>query len=133
MMTPKEALIKDGTIPVKQGRGRMSREAVERVKWLVAEKGWVIKDYPAPKSSQAATSTRTPAAPVEVKRVMTNGAREVKEFTIFYPEASFKAIGVDKKVWGMREVCNTCGVSLVQNQCASPTILGNIPVSIVAK
>jgi hypothetical protein len=136
MMTPKEALIKDGTVPVKEGRGRMSREAVERVKWLVAEKGWVIKDYPAPKkhaAEQRHDEARKPAAPVEVKRVAGNGADVVKEFTIFWPEESFKAVGLDKKEHGMREVCNTCRVSLVQNQCANPTILGGIRVNIVPR
>jgi hypothetical protein len=76
---------------------------------------------------------RKPAAPVEVKRVAGNGADVVKEFTIFWPEESFKAVGLDKKEHGMREVCNTCRVSLVQNQCANPTILGGIRVNIVPR
>jgi len=59
--------------------------------------------------------------------------KEVKDFTIFWPDDSFKAVGTDKKVWGMREVCNTCRVSLVQNQCENPTILGGIAVKIVPR
>ena len=133
MMSPKEALIKDGTIPVKEGRGRLSREAIERCKWLVANKGWDIKGYevakPVPSTS---TAPVTPAEPV-VKKVKPDNVKEVKEFTIFWPEDSFKAVGLDKKVWGMREVCNTCRVSLVQNQCEHPTILGGIPVKIVPR
>lgn len=132
-MTPKEALIKDGTIPVKEGRGRLSREAVDRCK-VLAGQGWSIKGYEvvAAKVSSTSTAPVTPAEPV-VKKVAVNNVKEVKDFTIFYPEESFKAVGTDKKVWGMREVCNTCGVSLVQNQCENPTILANIPVKIVPR
>ena len=126
-MTPKEALIKDGTIAIKAGRGRLSREAIERCKWLVANKGWNIKGYEiTPNKSDSPTT----AEPV-VNKVKASNVQEVKDFTIFWPEASYKAVGTDKKIWSMREVCNTCRVSLVQCQCSAPTILGGIPVRIV--
>lgn len=135
-MTPKDALIKDGTIPVKAGRGRLSREAIDRCKWLVANKGWSIKGYEVAAAAKSPVSTSTaPVAVAEpvVNKVAVSNVKEVAEFTILWPEASYKAVGKDKKVWGMREVCNTCRVSLVQNQCANPTILGDIPVTIVPK
>lgn len=132
MMTPKEALVKDGTIAVKDGRGRMSKEAVERIKWLVINKGWDIKNYPKPESKPAQAS-RAVSEPVEVKRVADSSAKDIRDFHIFYPEESFQAVGLDKKVWSMREVCNICRVSLVQNSCPSPKILGDIPVKIVPK
>lgn len=132
MMTPKEALIKDGTVPVKEGRGRLSREAIERCK-VLAGQGWKIKGYEVvPASKSVSAPTAEPVAPV-VNKVAVNNVKEVKEYNIFWPEASYKAIGNDKKEWGMREVCNTCRVSLVQNICDHPTILGNIPVKIVPR
>ena len=131
MMTPKEALIKDGTIPVKEGRGRLSRAAVDRCKWLVANKGYVIKGYEVSTSTPAPNSV-TPSEPV-VNKVKVANVKEVRDFTIFWPEDAYKAVGKDKKIWGMREACNTCRVSLVQCGCGNPTILNNIPVSITRK
>lgn len=131
LYTPKEALDADPnwTAPVKLGRGRMPKGGDEHVRGLVAA-GYRIKGYNA-KAAEPSTSTAAPAEPVVTKAKA--NVNEVKDFTIFWPEASFKAVGVDKKEWGMREVCNTCRVSLVQNQCEHPTILGNIPVKIVPR
>ena len=128
-MTPKQALIKDGTIPVKEGRGRLSREGIERCEWLVKNKGWDIKGY----SLSSTPATETTAAEKVVKRVNPANEKVVQDYTILYDERDFKAVGTDKKVWSMREVCNTCRVSLVQNICEHPTILGGIPVTIVPK
>lgn len=140
MMTPKEALVKDNMtrpeserIPVKEGRGRMSREAVDRIKFLVSQ-GWDIKGYEAVRSivtaGAPAVTKQTSAAPVEVKRVAAANVKEVKEFTIFFPEDQYKAVSKSGKEYGMREVCNKCRVSLVQNSCMFPTILGDIAVEI---
>lgn len=140
MMTPKEALIKDNAtrpeserIPVKEGRGRMSRTAVERIHWLISTKGWAIKGYEAVKPSKPVASNPTaPSEPVKVKRVPVTGVKEVQDFVIFFPEESFKAQGKDR-VWSMRECCNNCRVSLVQCHCEDPVILGGIKVSILPK
>ncbi len=138
MMTPKEALLKDGTIPVKEGRGRLSREAIERCKELVSQ-GWAIKGYEVA-AVKPSSSTAAPVAPVVNKVKAANGVKEVLDFTILWPEANYKAVNAltgkvlgDGKFGGMREVCNTCRVSLVQNQCEHPTILGGIPVKIVPR
>lgn len=122
MMTPKEALLKDGTIPVKGGRGRLSREAIERCKYLVAN-GWKIKGY------DSAPSKST-AEPVEVKRVPATNVKVVSDFVIFYERDSYRAVTPSGKVYGMAEVCNNCRVSLVQCHCGNPTILGDISVRI---
>lgn len=130
--TPKEALDADPnwTIPVKLGRGRMPKGGDEHCRALVAA-GYRIKGYGAVSSTPTA-GTVTPAAPV-VEKVAPSNVKEVKDFTIFYPEESFKAKSASGKEYGMREVCNTCRVSLVQNQCHFPTILGGIAVSIVPR
>lgn len=126
MMTPKEALAKDGRVPVSMGRGRLSREAIARCKELVAE-GWVIKGY------ALDNSPKSVAEPVAVKKVPASNEKVVQEFTILYDESAYKAVTADGKEYGMREVCNTCRVSLVQNMCPAPTILGDISVSIVPR
>lgn len=126
MMTPKQALIKDGKVPVKEGRGRLSRDADSRCRELAAM-GWNIKGY----------SVSTPAtveAPAEVKKVKVANEKVVQDFTILYDEKVYKAVRLsDNKEVGMREVCNICRVSLVQNHCEAPTILGNIRVAIMPR
>lgn len=124
-MTPKEALIKDGTIPVKEGRGRLSREANDRCSWLVENKGWSIKGY---NLKQATTS----AAPV-VKKTVVNNTKVIEDYVIFYEEENWTATDSSGKIWGMREVCNNCMVSLVQCHCGKPTILGDIKLTLKPK
>lgn len=122
MMTPKEALAKDG-FPVSMGRGRLSREAIARCKELVAQ-GWVIKGYE--------TTTKSATEPVAVKKVAVKSSEKVvQEYVILYDERMYKAVASDGKEYGMREVCNNCMVSLVQNHCSNPTILGGIAVTIL--
>lgn len=130
MMTPKQALIKDGTVPVKEGRGRLSREATDRCKWLVANKGWDIQGY----AIQAATKSNsiTPSAPV-VEKTVVNNEKVIADFHLTFPENDWTAVDKSGKVWGMRECCNNCRVSLVQCHCDSPTILGDIAVSIKSR
>lgn len=132
--TPKEALDADPnwTIPVKLGRGRMPAGGDAHCRTLAAA-GYRIRGYDVTPAKVVSTSTVAPSEPV-VRKVAAAGIKEIREFTILWPEDSFKAVGVkDKKEWGMREVCNLCRVSLVQNQCENPTILGNIPVKIVPR
>lgn len=123
MMTPKEALAKDG-FPVKQGRGRLSREADARCRELAAQ-GWAIKGYAVDKATP-----KSATAPVVVKKAPASTEKIVQDFTILYDENHYKAIGSNGKEYGMREVCNKCRVSLVQNHCETPTILGDIAVTI---
>ena len=128
MMTPKEALLKDGTITVKGGRGRMSREAVARIQYLVGQ-GWSIKGYETVKPKVGAVSPST-AAPVEVKRVPVSGAQDVREFTILWDESAYKAIDADKNEHSMRWVCDQCRVSLVQCGCGRPSIHQGLKLTI---
>lgn len=129
MMTPKEALAKDGTIEVKLGRGRLPAGGKERCQYLVDNEGYSIKGFV--KSGNSSVSTTAPVAP---KRIPANGNLDnYAEVVYTYQESAYKAVDPDGKVYGMREVCNTCRVSLVQNHCDNPTILGNIPVTIVSR
>lgn len=127
MLTPKEALAKDGTIPVSMGRGRLSREGIERCKWLVANKGWDIKGYSLETSPQKSTEKAV------VKKVPQTNEKVIQDYVILYDLKLYKAVAENGKIYTLRECCNNCRVSLVQCHCGSPTILGDIPVSILPK
>lgn len=130
MMTPKQALIKDGTIPVKEGRGRLSREAVERCKYLVAHKGYQIVGYTVEKAS----ASSTPDEPKVIKKTVQPGNLEnYAEIVYTFDEKLYKAMTADKRPIGMREVCNNCRVSLVQCHCGRPVIHGDTKVTIVPR
>jgi len=124
---PKDALKKAG-FPVKEGRGRLPKDAIEKCKQLVAE-GWVIDGYAVEKPTKSTKST----APVVNKAPVQQTGKVIDEFVIFWPLEEWTAKGKDGRIWSMKEVCNTCRVSLVQNHCDSPTILGGIPVDIVRR
>lgn len=128
MLTPKEALEKDGKIVVKSGRGRMSREAVMRCKELAAL-GWNIKGYTVVKAKPV--KEKTPKAVASVPRTPGN-QKVIADYVIFYEESEFKAMN-GKTEYSMRECCNACMVSLVQCHCGSPTIRGDIAISIVPR
>lgn len=125
MMTKKEALAKDG-FPVVMGKGRLSREANARIEELVAL-GWDIQGY-------VRTSPKSVTSPVAVKKVpVSSSEKVVQEYVILYDERMYKAVADNGKEYGMREVCNNCMVSLVQNHCPNPTILGDIAVTILPR
>jgi hypothetical protein len=129
-MTPKEALAKDGTVPVSMGKGRLSKAGIARCEQLAAE-GWDIKGYVV--SSSPATSTAP--ATREVKRVKTSSQEVVELAPLRYDEREWKAVSA-KPIFGkteftLREVCTTCGVSLVGHVCDDPMILGGQRVTLV--
>lgn len=127
-MTPKEALLKDGQVPVTAGRGRMSAAAVARVKELVAE-GWDIKGY---------SKVSTADAPTKVVKAAKVGHKEIADLPpLRYDEKEWKAVSdipseIGQTVFGMREVCEFCGTSLNYHTCDTPRTHG-VPVRIVQK
>ncbi len=136
MMTPKQALRKFNqtadpadVIEFSEGRGRLSRKAVDKCMEL-SGKGWHIAGYVVQAAAPAVKGSPTSTVAPVVKKVPVAAVTPVQDFVILHPENMFQAIGPKKKVYGMREACNNCGVSLVQCNCASPTILGHIRVSI---
>lgn len=123
---PKEALSLDGQVAVTLGRGRMSLAADTRCRELAAQ-GYRIKGY------EAVASVGPVKAEPKVVKAAPGNEKVIEEFTILYPREVYKAITPEGKEYGMAEVCNTCHVSLVQNMCEHPTILGEIPVKIVPR
>lgn len=126
-MTPKQALIKDGKVKVSEGRGRLSREAKARVLELVAD-GWQIDGYTVEKPTKVNKDSNATPAPV-VKAHAPN-VKTVADYVEFYPEGEYTAEDQHGKTVSMREVCRNCGVSLVQDSCGSPVVVGDRHVKI---
>jgi hypothetical protein len=129
-MKAKEALLAAGRIK-EIGRGRIS---LDNHAWLKAEydKGVRFSDWP--KGEVVETATPDGAAEVRVVRdPAQSNEKVISEFTILYEKDLYVAIGPNKEEYGMAEVCNNCRVSLVQNHCEDPIILGHIPVTITPR
>lgn len=121
MGSKREWLVSQGL--AKPGRGKFSNAAKEALAKAEAE-GIVFSD--------AAPTTTAPKSDAQVAPVV-KSAGDTPYLTpdeYRFPEAEYKAVGADGKTYGMREVCNTCRVSLVNHFCDSPTIYGNIAVHI---
>jgi hypothetical protein len=129
-MSPKDALRKwnaenpTKAIAFSEGRGRLSRAAVDKCTELVGN-GWSITGYATvnkPLSSTAVSQT--------VERVKVSNEKVIAEYVIKYDEKLYSAIDKTGKVWSMRNACNNCKVSLVQCHCDAPSIFGDIGVTI---
>jgi hypothetical protein len=132
-MSPKDALRKwnaenpTKSIAFSEGRGRLSRAAVDKCSELVGN-GWTITGYATVNKSSSSTA---PVAQT-VERVKTSNEKVIADFVIFYDENAYSAVDKTGKVWSMRNCCNNCKVSMVQCHCDAPTIFGDIPVTIKA-
>lgn len=117
--TPKAALFDHGKIKA-IGKGRISRE---NHAWLESEisAGNIQITGATIVKSETSTVVKT-VGPTE---------KHIPDITILYDKRDYHALGPNGEKYGMAEVCNTCRVSLVQNQCEHPTILGGIPVRII--
>lgn len=115
-MKPKEALIKDGKVPTTLGRGRMSAAQKERCRELVAQ-GWQIDGF----SLETSKSTDKPAV---VKAEPVTNEKVIAELVYRYDETEWQAKAEDGTIFGMREVCQPCGYSLVGHGCDEPIVLG---------
>lgn len=128
MMKAKAALILDGKVPTKQGRGRMNAEQIKRVGELV-NLGWNIEHYTkAP--AKAVTSTAEPVAP---KVVRTAGPAE-KQVIEPGPEMRSRDNFVplvrdgNKLVrWPMGPlgICDVCRQSLTHCPCGDARVMYN--------
>lgn len=128
MTTRREYLVSLGL--AKPGRGKFSHAA--NVALISArDKGMKFSDDDKPVkvvSDKPAKPKASTPKPVGI----------VTDIAYTYPEAEYKAIEIESgKVRSMREVCMTCGVSLVVHGCLSPVIVsrnasGTARVRIVA-
>lgn len=108
----------------KMGRGKFSTAAKEAIAKAEAE-GIKFSDVAAP--TRTAPPATKDTAPV-VKSPTDTPYLSPSDFR--FPEVDYRAVDGNGKERSLREVCNTCRVSLVNHMCDSPTILGNIAVVI---
>lgn len=130
MKTAKQALYDAGRI--KQiGRGRIS---LDNHQWLAeqAEKGVKFSDWPKGKIVSApAKSGNSPEIRV-VRDPAQSTEKIIADLYYRFDEYAWQAVAEDGTIYGMREVCNKCGISLVGHLCDTPSVLG-YPVKIVPR
>lgn len=119
-MKPKEYLVSQGVI-AHAGRGRLSaahRALVQKA----ADNGVFIEGFS--KTVNKVTvekKSKTPKPKID---------KEILEIAPFrYDEKAYRAVADDGTVYGMREVCMRCGVSLVAHICDFPIVLSK-PVKV---
>lgn len=128
MQTKRDYLIGKGL--AKPGRGKFSNAA--KAELIKAEASGIKFAQPVIPTKNSATGNLTK------KSVTRKSASETSpEETPYilpgdyrFPESEYRAVGDNGKTYSMRECCNTCKVSLVNHVCDSPTIHGNIKITI---
>jgi hypothetical protein len=132
MQTRREALVAVGM--AKPGRGKFSKDAVA---WLAAQraKGVKFSDDDAPvKPVNAKKETRTDETPAPTYNPANTAWLSPRDYR--FPEGEYRALGTkdgQTKEYSLREACNRCRVSLVNHECDTPTILGDVQIKIVKK
>lgn len=128
MQSKREYLVGLGL--AKDGRGKFSNAAKEALVKAEAS-GMTFSDIN--KVIKPTGASAIPAEPVEIPKPKASDSLYVSPSDFRFPEDNYKAIGSDGKTYGMREGCNTCGVSLTNHACNTPSVFENITVRIVAK
>lgn len=123
MQTRREYLASLGLAKI--GRGKFSTAAKEQLVKARAE-GIKFSDEVVTEVVKPTGETTT-----EVKtRAKTEPPAWVSPDEYRFPEGVWQAVADDGTVYGMREACNTCGLSLCDHRCQTPIVLG-VPVTIV--
>lgn len=130
MLSKRDYLASKG-LAIAGARGKFSNAAKAELARAEAS-GMKFADVtvPAPKTVSAKPVGQKPDAPVAAD-VRTSLYVLPSDFR--FPESEYRAVAhIDgkRKVFSMRECCNTCRVSLTNHGCASPSIHGNIAVTI---
>lgn len=129
MDTAKQALLKAGRIAAIT-RGRIS---LDNHAWLKSQYDNGVRFSDWPKGEMVVDKT-TPGK-VRVKRDPAVVEQRIYDTIVYtFDEKYYRATNSNTGAHvGMREVCNNCRVSLVQCHCDKPTVLGDIPVTIVPR
>lgn len=124
MATRRDALVKAGL--AKPGRGKFSTDANA---WLDAQraKGVTFDDDNGPVKNVTKSSDKPTTAPVKPEGVgypdyvfPSDYRYPEDEYTLTFP----KGFPYPAKTVGLRNVCDTCKVSLVNHLCDSPRLFG---------
>lgn len=138
IVSAKQALLDAGRIKAIT-RGRIS---LDNHAWLAneAKNGRKFSDWPKGKVvSSPVTKTGNHTKVRVVRDPNLTNEKVIHDIHYTYPESDYEAFNavtgkpLGGKYGGMREVCNTCRVSLVAHGCQNPTILGDIRVVIKAR
>ena len=117
MKKAKEWLKENGHI-AEVTRGRISNDNHKRLLDAVS-KGVKFSDYP-----KGGTVVSTPTGETAYVKPAAPTGTEIAELYYRYDEKLYKAVGKSGTIYGMREACNNCGLSLVGHKCDNPSVLG---------
>lgn len=111
-------------------RGKFSRAAVEAIAKTEAE-GMKFSDSTGPVKPALVGKPKAD----KPAKIVNDGVNSpyIQPSDFRFPESEYRAVGfVDGKrtVYGMRECCNTCRVSLVNHMCNTPSVHNNVAVTI---
>lgn len=124
----------------KPGRGKFSNDGKAALAKAESEGMKFLDNAPAGAAPKPTGNTGPESKPTEKSTENPPKAYSPKESLYLtpdeyrYPESEYRAVaevGGKKVTYSMRECCNTCRVSLVNHGCESPTIHGNVVVTIV--
>ena len=124
-MRPKDALIKDGKIAVKSGRGRMSLAARARCQELV-DAGWTIDGFSKSGTVADKPVRITPAKASKPKD--TAPGKVIEEYTEYNSFYDCEVVDSEGTVYGMATVCynKQCpATSATQCVCGNMIVLTN--------
>lgn len=128
-MRAKEWAFKNGHCKT-DGRGRMPLKSIktgEDLATVLLNSGVKFSDWPKGQVVEKETSSGTA---VVVKRAPVSNLENYGDIPYRYDLKMYHAVAADGRKFTLREVCNTCRVSMVQCTCDNPTILGDIKVTI---
>lgn len=132
--TRRDWLAKQG-LAIAGSRGKFSNAAKAALAKADSE-GYQFLDGPSPSGPLPLKTTISKAGGQKEETPVVSDVRQslyVLPSDFRFPELEYVAVAhIDgkRKTFSMRECCNTCRVSLTNHACASPSIHGNIAVTI---
>lgn len=130
MKTRREYLAEKG-LAIAGARGKFSNAAKQELARAEAA-GMRFKEV-TPNKSVGVSKSTGPVKSVEPTAPKASESPYIYPSDFRFPEGEYVAKDANGKVYGMRECCNTCKVSLTNHMCNTPSIHGNITVTIVRR
>lgn len=112
-------------------RGKFSNAAKEELASALSA-GMKFSDWPKDGTAPVPSKSAGPSKAAEVAPKASDSLY-VSPSDFRFPEGDYIAKGSDGKKYSMRECCNTCRVSLTNHACNSPTIYGDVVITIVRR
>lgn len=116
-------------------RGKFSKAANEAINKARAE-GMTFSDDDKPVSTPRLAPVGGTSEPVRASIPPVTESPYLYPSDFRFPEGEYRAVAVidgKRTVFGMRECCNNCRVSLTNHACDNPTIYGNVTVTLERK